>query len=54
MKFLVFADWHHAPGRFPGRSMEDLRLIQSRAEEENCEFIIHAGDFCHGPTSIVD
>ena len=52
MKFLVFADWHHQPGRFPGRSLEDLHLIQRRAEEENCDFIIHAGDFCHGPTTV--
>ena len=54
MKFLLFADWHHAPGKFPGRTWEDLRLIQRRAEEENCEFIIHAGDFCHGPTIVSD
>ena len=52
MKFLLFADWHHAPGKFPGRSLEDLHMIQRRAEEEKCEFIIHAGDFCHGPTSV--
>ena len=52
MKFLLFADWHHAPGKFPGRTLEDLHLIQRRAEEEGCEFIIHAGDFCHGPTSV--
>ncbi|MBQ9785215.1 MAG: metallophosphoesterase [Clostridia bacterium] len=52
MKFLLFADWHHQPGLFPGRTLDDLRLIQRRAEEENCDFIIHAGDFCHGPTTI--
>jgi len=54
MKFLMFADWHHAPGKFPGRSIEDLHLIQRRAEEEGCEFIIHAGDFCHGPTDVAE
>jgi DNA repair exonuclease SbcCD nuclease subunit len=54
MKFLMFADWHHQPGRFPGRNLEDLHLIQRRAEEENCEFIIHAGDFCHGPTTVAE
>lgn len=52
MKFLVFADWHHQPGLFPGRTLEDLHTIQRRAEEENCDFIIHAGDFCHGPTTV--
>ena len=52
MKFLLFADWHHQPGLFPGRTLEDLHLIQRHAEEENCDFIIHAGDFCHGPTTV--
>ena len=54
MRFLLFADWHHAPGKFPGRTWEDLRLIQEKAVENGCEFIIHAGDFCHGPTTVPD
>ena len=52
MKFLLFADWHHQPGLFPGRTLEDLHLIQRHAEEENCDFIIHAGDFCTGGNSV--
>lgn len=54
MKFLLFADWHHAPGLFMGRTLEDLHLIQRRALETGCDFIIHAGDFCHGPTGVAD
>lgn len=54
MKFLLFADLHHHPGIFMGGTWEDLRLMQRRAEEEQCDFIIHAGDFCHGPTLVPD
>lgn len=54
MKFLLFADLHHYPGEFMGGTWEDLQEIQRRAEEENCEFLIHAGDFCHGPTLVPD
>lgn len=54
MKFLLFADWHHAPGKFPGKNLDDLHLIQKRAEETGCEFIIHAGDFCHDPNAVAD
>ncbi len=50
MKFLLFADLHHYPGVFMGGTWDDLHEIQRRAEAENCDFIIHAGDFCHGPT----
>ena len=49
MKFSVFADLHHHPGVFDGGTYEDLELIQRRAEENGASFIIHAGDFCHGP-----
>lgn len=52
MKFLLFADLHHYPGVFMGGTWEDLALLQRRAEEENCEFLIHAGDFCHGPSLV--
>ena len=52
MKFLLFSDLHHCPGVFMGGTWEDLALIQRRAEEENCDFIIHAGDFSHGPSTV--
>jgi len=54
MKFLLFADLHHYPGVFMGGTWEDLHTLQRRAEEESCDFIIHAGDFCHGPTLVPD
>jgi len=54
MKFLVFADIHHAPGMFEGGTWEDLAEIQACAEREGCEFIIHAGDFSHGPANVMD
>ena len=49
MKFLLFADFHYYPEVFLGCSMPDLQAIQAHAEAEGCDFIIHAGDFCHGP-----
>ena len=52
MKFSVFADLHHYPGVFMGGTDEDLAFIRKRAEDENCAFIIHAGDFSHGPTLV--
>ena len=54
MKFLLFADLHYAPGTFMGGTWEILREIQAYAEREGCDFIIHAGDFCHGPTNVAD
>ena len=50
MKFTVFADLHHYPGVFMGGTDEDLDLILRRAQREGCRFIVHAGDFCHGPS----
>jgi len=52
MKFSVFADLHHYPGVFMGGTEEDMAFICQRAKRENCSFIIHAGDFCHGPSHI--
>ena len=49
MKFLLFADFHYYPEVFLGCTMTDLQTIQAHAEAEGCDFIIHAGDFCHGP-----
>ena len=54
MKFSVFADLHHYPGVFMGGTDEDLAFIQKHAEDENCAFIIHAGDFTHGPALFPD
>ncbi|MBR4941440.1 MAG: metallophosphoesterase [Clostridia bacterium] len=54
MKFSVFADLHHHPGVFDGGTYEELEYIQRRAEENSVSFIIHAGDFCHGPSLCPD
>ena len=54
MKFLLFSDLHHYPGVFDGGTEEDLKIIQKAAEDNGCEFIIHAGDFCHGPSLVPD
>lgn len=54
MKFLIFSDLHYAPGVLYGASRDSLRLIQQRAEENHCDFIIHAGDICYGPGPIED
>ena len=48
MKFLLFADFHHSASLFMGGTHEDLALFHKRAEENGCEMLIHAGDFCHG------
>lgn len=48
MKFLVFADLHYAPAFLFGATLEKLKQMQERAVEEGCDFMIHAGDFCHG------
>ena len=47
MKFFMFADFHYAPGIFMGGTPEALAAFQKRAEDEGCEFIIHAGDLCN-------
>ncbi len=49
MKFLLFADIHHSLN-FDGGTYDDLKFFEKRAKEEGCDFIIHAGDLCHGPT----
>ena len=48
MKFLLFSDLHYEPGLWDGGTWEDLHILQTHAEEESCDFIIHAGDFCGG------
>ena len=52
MRFLIFSDLHHFPGVFMGGTEEDLRFFHRRAQETGCDFIIHAGDFAHGPASV--
>ena len=54
MKFLLFADLHHNPGGYPGRADDVLELFEREAIAQNCDFIIHAGDLCHGPTLVAD
>jgi len=54
MKFSLFSDFHHAPGRFPNATEKELDVILDRAEKENVDFIIHAGDLTHAPTSCVE
>ena len=54
MKFLMFSDLHYLPGKLYGPSKETLRLLQKRAEDEKCDFIIHAGDFCYGPSCVAE
>ena len=52
MKFLVFSDFHYEPPRFLCSGVEGIRLMQKRAEEEGCDFIIQAGDFCHSAADV--
>lgn len=54
MKFSVFADLHHYPGRYMGGTYEDLDFIEGRALQERCDFVIHVGDFCHNPLRFDD
>ena len=50
MKFLLFADLHYFPGVWYRGTWDYLKEMQACAEREGCDFIIHAGDFCHGPS----
>lgn len=54
MKFLLFADLHYAPGLFWSRGWDALKTFQRRAEQEGCDFIIHAGDLGHSSLKIPD
>lgn len=54
MKFSVFSDLHHYPGVFLAGTVEDLEFIRDRAVKEGCSFVIHAGDFSHGPSLVPD
>ncbi len=37
---------------FYGSDLETPRMFIRRAQEENCDFILHAGDLCHGPAQV--
>ena len=52
MKFLMFSDLHYAPGTLYGPDWDTLKALQKRAEDAGCDFMIHAGDFCYGPSGI--
>lgn len=52
MKFLMFSDLHYAPRVFYPASLDTVRFFQKRALEEGCDFILHAGDLCHGPSRV--
>lgn len=54
MKFLMFSDFHCYPGVFKAGTPEDLRMLQRRAVEESCAFLLHAGDLCHGPELVLE
>ena len=48
LKVCVFADIHYRPGTFPNSEDRSfLELILARAERENCDMMIHLGDFVH-------
>lgn len=54
VKFSVFADLHHEPKAFMSNAWEKLALIQQRADLNDVDFIIHAGDLTHGPSHYED
>ena len=54
MKFLMFSDLHYAPGTLYGPDWDTLKALQKRAEDAGCDFMIHAGDFCYGPSGVAD
>ena len=49
LKVCVFADIHYCPGVWTNtEDMSFLEKILARAERENCDMVIHLGDFLHG------
>ena len=54
LTFSVFTDIHYLPDTFYSRSREKLKDIQQRAKDCGSAFIIHAGDFTHGPAHHMD
>lgn len=47
LKFLVFADFHYRK-RMYAVKVSHLQQIMERAQKENVDFVIHAGDFSNG------
>ena len=54
VKFSVFADYHYWPSTFRTCGLEGISQIINRATENNADFIIHVGDFCHTPDEFPD
>ena len=54
MKFSLFSDFHHYPGVFPNAEEKELNFILNRAVKHNVDFIIQAGDICHGNYEYAD
>ena len=52
MKFLMFSDLHYWPGVFYDSNLDTVRMFFRKAKEEGCDFILHAGDMCHGPALV--
>lgn len=46
IKFLAFADLHYKKKMY-AVTVSHLERILARAEEESCDLILHAGDFCN-------
>ncbi len=46
LKFSLFSDFHYCKGMY-AVTLSDLEKILERAEKENAELILHAGDFCN-------
>lgn len=54
MKFLMFSDFHYNPNALYGPDADTLHALQKRAEENGCDFMLHAGDFCYGPGTVAE
>lgn len=46
IKFSLFADFHYKKRMYPSK-VEDLEKILDRANAENVDFVVHAGDLCN-------
>ncbi len=54
MKFFLFADFHFSPKGYLNPEIEGLHKFQRIAEEKKCDMMLHLGDFCHGPSAVMD
>ena len=52
MKFLVFSDFHYDPGVFLCSGLDGIKLMQDKAREAGCDFIVQLGDLCHGAEAV--